>query len=273
MSRRRRNQDDAELDDRNVRRRVAAAAPAEPREERFLLRDEDQEAYGVKLESAENIMTWVLMPSYHVHEQFIRNFAALVFGAVSGPDAFQASLINRVRYVFVPGRSQMTHLDFLNLIESPIERKQLLARSARVEIQVCFEGVQGLRGEWMPWLALKRDRGVFVLLADRDFQENEVVSVFCGGRLWTSDLAYNDDARAYEFDVPMTEYSLVCRAPDARLIVVDATPCHLLFAAQFILATNSLHEINCQCDDLGIMSTTRPVRRNEKLCMAFRGSG
>ena len=233
-----------------------------------------------KVSSPNNIAEWVISvgdyaPTLPV---FVQNFAALVFAAMRGPTSFSAAATNIVRHLHVPGPSRMTHEDHLNFVEEPVANLNMLARHAQVSIQVRFDaphdgapgGVIGGVMPWNDWISVAKEVDVIYVRAMRIFQPGQVIAVFCGERIWNSDVAYRNDDPAFDHGVPFGEYRYVGRSPDGTLGVFDAAPCPLFMAAQFINVTFDPNGFNCAIDELGIVSATRRIGRGVRLSMLSR---
>ena len=207
-------------------------------------------------------------------QAFVQNFAALVFAAMRGPASITAAATNIVRHLYVPGPSRMTHEDHLNFLEDPVANLNMLARHAQVSIQVRFDdppdgapgGVIGGVMPWNDWISVAKEVNGISVRAMRIFEKGQVISVFCGERIWNSGVAYRDDYPAYEEGVPPAgEYGYVGRSPDGTLGVFDAESCPLFMAVQFIERTSDPKVANCFIDELGIVSAARRIGSGDRL--------
>ena len=231
-----------------------------------ILQDEEVAGFAFKVSSPNNIADWVISISYdHTPRLFVQNFGALVFAAMRGPASFTAAATTAIRHVYTPNGSRMTNEDHLTFVQQPVDNLNLLARRAEVMIQVRFRppddgaAPPGCFVPWNNWISVKKDDASSIyVVTSRVFESNEVISVFCGERIWNSGVAYRNDAPAYEEGVPpVGQYGYVGRSPDATLGVFDAATCPLFMAVPFIDVTFDPNVANCAIDELGIVFATR----------------
>lgn len=119
---------------------------------------------------------------------------------------------------------------------------------------------------WLPWMNVRRQGGLFWCFAARDFGNDEIVSVFGGRSIWRSSAAYVECTAARDLYVGARSDCPIAytRARDGMLQVLDAGDCHLLLGGAFC-RTSSGDDANLRMTDAGEYVSISEINEGDEL--------